>query len=298
METYEQDKDQLETGAAPVDAVVVDFQHGEVLLQPKRCNQHARRRNSLFNTDSTRRKPTQEPPRRVEGIQVIVKNIQRIEGLSLLDVRNIFDALIAEHPGVESYLETDAAVVHQPEFEDACVSVLLNKRDSLTPGKACPRKPQARIASCSSGDHSLPQGEPPALGCEDGSRITEELKYHVGLQAIKLGVRAVLNGRYNRQAKELQVLKGWQGLEAEEYSWESLESISSAVPERVKEYLINSTDNRLKRFYSNLHDGVDGSQPLGGSADLSSHQACYSSKLGYINGLSRGSFDYSAIDFT
>ncbi|GMF45796.1 unnamed protein product [Phytophthora fragariaefolia] len=60
------------------------------------------------------------------------KKQQSLEGLSMLDIRDIFDALNAEHPGIESYLGTDAAVVHQPEFEDACVGVLLNKRDSLT----------------------------------------------------------------------------------------------------------------------------------------------------------------------
>ncbi|GMF37712.1 unnamed protein product [Phytophthora fragariaefolia] len=87
--------------------------------------------------------------------------------------------------------------------------------------------------------------------------VTEELKHHVGLQGIKLGVRAVLNGRYNRQAKEWQVLVGWQGLEAAEDSWESLASIDSAVPEKIKEYVMNSTDNRLKRFYRDLHDGVN-----------------------------------------
>ncbi|KAE9337032.1 hypothetical protein PR003_g12207 [Phytophthora rubi] len=46
------------------------------------------------------------------------KNLQSADGLSLLDVRDIFDALIAEHPGVLDYLGSDAAIVQQPEFED------------------------------------------------------------------------------------------------------------------------------------------------------------------------------------
>ncbi|ETK87766.1 hypothetical protein L915_07844, partial [Phytophthora nicotianae] len=60
------------------------------------------------------------------------KKLQSAEGLSLLDVRDIFDALITEHSGVESYLAADAAIVQQPEFEDACISVLMGKADTLT----------------------------------------------------------------------------------------------------------------------------------------------------------------------
>ncbi|KUF85443.1 hypothetical protein AM587_10000113 [Phytophthora nicotianae] len=60
------------------------------------------------------------------------KKLQSAEGLSLLDVRDIFDALITEHSGVESYLAPDAAIVQQPEFEDACISVLMGKADTLT----------------------------------------------------------------------------------------------------------------------------------------------------------------------
>ncbi|KAE9044027.1 hypothetical protein PR003_g3169 [Phytophthora rubi] len=60
------------------------------------------------------------------------KKLQSADGLSLLDVRDIFDALIVEHPGLEGYLGSDAAIIHHPEFEDACVTVLMGKANSLT----------------------------------------------------------------------------------------------------------------------------------------------------------------------
>eukprot|EP00644_Phytophthora_capsici_P003148 jgi/Phyca11/103198/e_gw1.7.598.1 len=42
------------------------------------------------------------------------KKLQSADGLSLLDVRDIFDALIVDHPRVENYLAADAAIVQQP----------------------------------------------------------------------------------------------------------------------------------------------------------------------------------------
>lgn len=60
------------------------------------------------------------------------KKLQSADGLSLLGVRDIFDALIVEHPGLEGYLGSDAAIIHHPVFEDACVTVLMGKANSLT----------------------------------------------------------------------------------------------------------------------------------------------------------------------
>ncbi|POM80282.1 LOW QUALITY PROTEIN: Hypothetical protein PHPALM_1901, partial [Phytophthora palmivora] len=59
--------------------------------------------------------------------------------------------------------------------------------------------------------------------------VHEELKLHIDLQGLKLGVREITNARYNSQAREWQVLKS-------EDSWESLASIYSAVPDKVEQY--------------------------------------------------------------
>ncbi|ETO69841.1 hypothetical protein F444_13638 [Phytophthora nicotianae P1976] len=84
--------------------------------------------------------------------------------------------------------------------------------------------------------------------------VTEELKHHIGLQGIKLGVRAITDTRYNRQAKEWQLLVGWQGLEAAEDSWEPLDSIYEAVPEKVAEFVSGTTNSRLKTYFNNQHN--------------------------------------------
>ncbi|KAE9028328.1 hypothetical protein PR002_g10428 [Phytophthora rubi] len=44
--------------------------------------------------------------------------------VTLFDVRDIFDELIAIYPGVSSYLAADADVGKNTEFEAACVAVL------------------------------------------------------------------------------------------------------------------------------------------------------------------------------
>lgn len=51
--------------------------------------------------------------------------------------------------------------------------------------------------------------------------VIEELKHHVALQGINLGVRAVRGGRYNKRAKEWELLVSWSGLEDSEDSWDN-----------------------------------------------------------------------------
>ncbi|KAE8883991.1 hypothetical protein PF002_g14491 [Phytophthora fragariae] len=51
----------------------------------------------------------------------------RDENVTLLDVRDIFDALTEHHPVVAKYLAPDASIVKSPDFEDACTKVLLGK---------------------------------------------------------------------------------------------------------------------------------------------------------------------------
>ncbi|KAG6949160.1 hypothetical protein JG687_00015044, partial [Phytophthora cactorum] len=45
-------------------------------------------------------------------------------GMRLLDVRDIFDALIKKHSAVGTYLTASAAIVKDPDFESACVLAL------------------------------------------------------------------------------------------------------------------------------------------------------------------------------
>ncbi|EGZ09385.1 hypothetical protein PHYSODRAFT_254667 [Phytophthora sojae] len=60
------------------------------------------------------------------------KKLQGDEGVTLLDVRDIFDALIERHPPVAQYLAANAAIVKSPAFENACVKVLLGNEAALT----------------------------------------------------------------------------------------------------------------------------------------------------------------------
>ncbi|KAE8973201.1 hypothetical protein PR001_g26384 [Phytophthora rubi] len=58
--------------------------------------------------------------------------LQHQDGVTLSDVRDIFDELIATYPGVSSHLAADADIVKNPEFEDACVAALRSGPEELT----------------------------------------------------------------------------------------------------------------------------------------------------------------------
>ncbi|KAG3154787.1 hypothetical protein PI126_g9468 [Phytophthora idaei] len=53
-------------------------------------------------------------------------------GMRLLNVRDIFDALIKKHPAVGTYLAASAAIVKDPDFESACVLALSGRIEELT----------------------------------------------------------------------------------------------------------------------------------------------------------------------
>ncbi|KAE8907059.1 hypothetical protein PF003_g9256 [Phytophthora fragariae] len=86
--------------------------------------------------------------------------------------------------------------------------------------------------------------------------VTEELKRHVALQGINLGVRAVLDAKYHRRAKEWQLLVSWQGLEDSENSWEAFDGIYAAVPDKVAQYADDCADNGFKKFLKSLQDNI------------------------------------------
>ncbi|KAE9199324.1 hypothetical protein PF004_g19300 [Phytophthora fragariae] len=102
------------------------------------------------------------------------KNLQSADGLSLLDVRDIFDALIAEHPGVLDYLGSDAAIVQQPEFEDACVTCSDGARGQET-WFCRPSAEEAQTAACEYPE--LKVVPPTSNMCE---RFFSQVKYVLG----------------------------------------------------------------------------------------------------------------------
>ncbi|KAG3103362.1 hypothetical protein PC121_g1009 [Phytophthora cactorum] len=65
-------------------------------------------------------------------LKLASKKLQSDEKVTLLDVRDRFDALIERHPSAAEYLAADASVVKSPAFENACVKVLLGKEMELT----------------------------------------------------------------------------------------------------------------------------------------------------------------------
>ncbi|KAE9006829.1 hypothetical protein PR002_g16387 [Phytophthora rubi] len=60
------------------------------------------------------------------------KKLQSDENVTLLDVRDIFDALIERHPSVAEDLGAEAPIVKSAAFENACVQVLLGKEAELS----------------------------------------------------------------------------------------------------------------------------------------------------------------------
>lgn len=60
------------------------------------------------------------------------KMLQHQNGVTLSDVRDIFDELIAIYHTVSNYLDADADIVKNPEFESACVAALRTGAEEIT----------------------------------------------------------------------------------------------------------------------------------------------------------------------
>ncbi|KAG3088364.1 hypothetical protein PI125_g18379 [Phytophthora idaei] len=60
------------------------------------------------------------------------KKLQSYDNVTLLDVRDFFDAMIEHHPSVKQYSGAEAAIVKSPVFDKACVQVLLGQEAELT----------------------------------------------------------------------------------------------------------------------------------------------------------------------
>ncbi|RLN90823.1 hypothetical protein BBJ28_00012509 [Nothophytophthora sp. Chile5] len=65
-------------------------------------------------------------------IESTSKKLQSADDITLLDVRDLFDALIAQNPEVAHYLDAEAAIVKSVDFERACVNVLLGREGLMS----------------------------------------------------------------------------------------------------------------------------------------------------------------------
>ncbi|POM77973.1 Hypothetical protein PHPALM_4564 [Phytophthora palmivora] len=82
--------------------------------------------------------PTHRQENRLRALLDLFRDFQSAtmklqeQGVTLLDVRYIFDALVEKHPVVDDYLSADATIVKDPAFEEEYVLVLADKYEELT----------------------------------------------------------------------------------------------------------------------------------------------------------------------
>ncbi|GMF33443.1 unnamed protein product [Phytophthora fragariaefolia] len=79
------------------------------------------------------------------------KKLQSTDEIILLDVRDLFDALIAQKPEVARYLAAEAAVVKSVSFKRACVNVLLGRESLLSVDEIAMLEPLVAGAAPSQG---------------------------------------------------------------------------------------------------------------------------------------------------
>ncbi|POM66721.1 LOW QUALITY PROTEIN: Hypothetical protein PHPALM_17370 [Phytophthora palmivora] len=73
------------------------------------------------------------PTRREEKqLYSILNNLKIADEITVLDVRDLFDALIAQNPEVARYLDAEAAIVKCVDFERACINVLLGSEELMS----------------------------------------------------------------------------------------------------------------------------------------------------------------------
>ncbi|KAG3134934.1 hypothetical protein PI126_g18481 [Phytophthora idaei] len=71
----------------------------------------------------------------LRDVKSVSKRLQA-DGLTLLDARDLFDALIEIRPAFANYLAPDADIVHSVAFEKATVKVLAGQATMLTEEEA------------------------------------------------------------------------------------------------------------------------------------------------------------------
>lgn len=87
--------------------------------------------------------PTRREEKQLEGLltglrvfKSTSKQLESGDNLTLLDVRDLFDALIEQEPRVAKYLAADASIVKNIAFESACVDVQLGREALLSTSDA------------------------------------------------------------------------------------------------------------------------------------------------------------------
>ncbi|RLN50582.1 hypothetical protein BBJ28_00023088 [Nothophytophthora sp. Chile5] len=74
------------------------------------------------------------------------KKLQSADDITLLNVRDLFYALIAQKPEVAHYLDAEAAIVKSVDFERACVSVLLGREGLMSAKNVAMLEPLSLLA--------------------------------------------------------------------------------------------------------------------------------------------------------
>ncbi|KAE9093331.1 hypothetical protein PF010_g17523 [Phytophthora fragariae] len=129
--------------------------------------------------------PTRRQDNRVRALRDQLRDFQSAtmklqeDSTTLLDVRDIFVALVEKHPVVDKYLAADAAIVKDPDFEAACVLALADKTEELTEDQQLMLSPFETVAAATAtpSPGGRPQGGPvgevePAHGAEEVWRGT------------------------------------------------------------------------------------------------------------------------------
>ncbi|POM67895.1 Hypothetical protein PHPALM_16014 [Phytophthora palmivora] len=111
------------------------------------------------------------------------KKLQSEDGVSLLDVRDLFDELIGLHPALAKSLGAKAKIVKSPVFESACVDVLMGKAKHLS------RQQRAALSAFAVDADDEPDQESKKLGFADRALkerkiAREQLKEYPDVQYI------------------------------------------------------------------------------------------------------------------
>ncbi|KAG6942384.1 hypothetical protein JG687_00019100 [Phytophthora cactorum] len=80
----------------------------------------------------------------LRDVESVSKRLQA-DGLTLLDARDLFDALVEIRPAFANYLAPDADIIHSVAFEEATVKLLAGQATMLTEEDATALEPFKRV---------------------------------------------------------------------------------------------------------------------------------------------------------
>ncbi|KAG3135536.1 hypothetical protein PI126_g18210 [Phytophthora idaei] len=80
----------------------------------------------------------------LRDVESVSKRLQA-DGLTLLDARDLFDALVEIRSAFANYLAPDADIIHSVAFEEATVKVLAGQAAMLTEEEATALEPFKRV---------------------------------------------------------------------------------------------------------------------------------------------------------